>query len=69
MGSFSIWHWLIVLFSLTIFVVPLWRILPRAGVSKWVAVFGVLPLVAVILWWMLAFMRWPGDLEKSANND
>lgn len=42
-------------------VVPFWRILPRAGIAAPWALVAVIPLGAVILLWMLAFRRWPGD--------
>jgi len=31
MGSFSIWHWLVVLIFVGVFVVPLWKIVSKTG--------------------------------------
>lgn len=45
--------WLLVMGALLI--VPFWRILPRYGIPNWVAIFAVLPLVALILLWVIAF--------------
>ncbi len=64
MGNFSVWHWLIILMFFAAVIVPLWRILPRAGISKWAALFGFVPFGVLVLWWVLAFMQWPGD-EKA----
>jgi hypothetical protein len=64
MGGFSYFHLVIILFVLLIYVVPLWRILPRSGIPAWVSVFALFPLVAIILWWVMAFKTWPGD-EKA----
>ena len=36
-------------------VVPFWRLLPRYGIPNWVAIFAVIPLVALILLWVIAF--------------
>jgi hypothetical protein len=67
MGGFSIWHWLILIVWFASFVAPLWRILPRAGISAWISLFGFIPLGALVLWWVLAFKDWPGD-EKAQTN-
>ncbi len=40
-----------------------WRILPRSGLSSWLALLAVIPPVAVILFWVIAFKRWPGDVK------
>ena len=45
-------------------VVPFWRILPRAGIPSWVALLSILPFVAIILLWILAFRPWPGDNNR-----
>lgn len=65
MGSFSIWHWLIVIIAAAIFIIPFWRILPRSGIPSWVAIFAVIPLFAVLLLWIVAFKRWPTDAARS----
>ena len=36
-------------------VVPFWRLLPRFGIPNWVAIFAVIPLVALVLLWVIAF--------------
>lgn len=64
MGTFSIWHWIIVLtvFLLPILIViPFWRLLPRAGIPGPVALLAIIPFVPLILLWILAFKRWPED--------
>jgi hypothetical protein len=45
-------------------VYPFWRILPRAGLSPWLALLAVFPLATLILLWVLALKRWPGDAAK-----
>lgn len=36
-------------------VVPFWKLLPRYGINKYFAVMAVLPAVALILLWIIAF--------------
>ena len=45
--------WLLVLAGLL--VVPFWRLLPRSGIPSWVALFAVIPVVALVLLWIVAF--------------
>jgi uncharacterized protein (DUF983 family) len=47
-----------------VIVYPFWRILPRAGIPPWVAIFAVFPLVTLALLWVLALKRWPGDAPR-----
>jgi hypothetical protein len=63
-GSFSVWHWLIVLIMLAfelVWVLPLWRILGRVGHPRGLALLGLIPGVALILVWWIAYSRWPSD--------
>jgi len=58
MGSFSIWHWIIIL----ILLLPLWvfsRVIAKAGYSPWWALIGVIPLLNLIMFWVFAFTKWP----------
>ncbi|MBY4895198.1 hypothetical protein KUL25_20745 [Rhodobacteraceae bacterium N5(2021)] len=52
---------LILLIMLVLIVVPFWKILPRAGIASWVALFAILPFVPFVLLWVLALKKWPGD--------
>ncbi|MBW3098867.1 hypothetical protein [Pseudohoeflea coraliihabitans] len=65
----SLWHWLIAALWIALFVIPLWRVLPRAGLTKWLALIGIVPFGAVAMWWILAFKQWPGDERKSVSHD
>jgi hypothetical protein len=59
MGSFSIWHWLIILIYVAIIIVPCWRIVSKAGYPGAWSLLALVPLVNVILLWVFAFVRWP----------
>jgi hypothetical protein len=63
MGSFSIWHWLIVIILLAIYVVPGWRIVRKAGFPGALSLLMLIPLVNIILLWVFAFTRWPNQRE------
>jgi hypothetical protein len=41
--------------------VPLWRLLPRAGMNRNLAFLGFVPLAGTILLWVLALRSWPDD--------
>ncbi|NNE89323.1 MAG: hypothetical protein HKN27_14735 [Silicimonas sp.] len=51
MGGPYIWGILIAL----LLVIPFWRILPRHGLSKYLAVLAVIPIFAIALLWIIAF--------------
>ncbi|CDN55948.1 Hypothetical protein RG1141_CH36200 [Neorhizobium galegae bv. officinalis bv. officinalis str. HAMBI 1141] len=59
MGSFSIWHWLIVIIWLVVFGWPIAKILRRMGFSGWWAVIAFVPLVNIIGLWVVSVARWP----------
>lgn len=61
MGAISLAHLIILLVIAVAVVVPFTKLLPRAGIPSWVAVFALVPIGPLILLWVLAFKRWPGD--------
>jgi uncharacterized membrane protein YhaH (DUF805 family) len=64
MGSLSIWHVIVLLFWAAIFVVPVWRIVAKAGYPGVLSLLAFVPLVNVVLLWLFAFVAWP--VEKKA---
>ena len=44
-----------ILIVAVLLVVPFWKLLPRYGINKYFAVMAVLPAVALILLWIIAF--------------
>ena len=61
MGSFSIWHWLIILIWLAVFIVPAWRIVAKAGFPGALALLAIIPLVNIVMLWVFAFVKWPHE--------
>lgn len=57
-GSLFLW----LLANAILWIVPLWFLLPRAGMSRYLAFIGVIPLEGTILLWILALKRWPGEM-------
>ena len=58
MGSFSIWHWIIVL----LLILPLWffgRAVGKAGFSPWWVLLAIIPVVNLIMLWVFAYAKWP----------
>lgn len=56
---------LIMLLMAVVLVVPFWFIFSKAGYSKWLSIFMVVPLVNVVLLYFLAFSKWPSVGEKN----
>jgi hypothetical protein len=68
-GSFSLWHWLIIIFLMLIWSYPLAVICRRAGKPAaigWIAGTIGLPIGGLFwcIWW-LALTSWEGRPEKS----
>ena len=59
MGSFSIWHWIIVLFFIVLFQWPFWRIVRKAGFPGALSLLLLVPIVNVVVIWVFAFIKWP----------
>jgi hypothetical protein len=59
MGSFSIWHWIIVLFFLATCIVPAWLIVKKAGYAGPLALLTWVPLLNIIFLWIFALSDWP----------
>jgi hypothetical protein len=59
MGSFSVWHWLIVVVWLALFLVPAWRIAAKAGFPGALSLLLIVPLLNIVLIWIFAFIKWP----------
>ena len=63
MGSFSIWHWLIVL----LFLVPNLIFIPAVrttGFSAWWVVLSLIPVVGFVVLWVWAYAKWPSQPER-----
>jgi len=61
MGTFSVFHWLIFLIYVAVFVIPIAKVLRRLAFSPWLALLAIVPLVNVIMLWVFAYGRWPRD--------
>jgi hypothetical protein len=65
MATFNLFNWIIVLGVLVVvpalLVIPFWRILPRAGLPAPLSLVSIIPPGPLVLLWILAFKRWPGD--------
>ena len=48
-------------------IVPFWFIFSKAGYSKWLSLFMIFPLVNVILFYFLAFSKWPSLRNATAS--
>ena len=67
MGSFSVFHWLVMAIVAATVTIPFMKILPRAGIPGWVGIFGIVPVVPLVFLWVLALKRWPSDRDNNNN--
>jgi hypothetical protein len=69
MGSFSIWHWVILFFMFfafpLLYIVPAWRIVTKAGYSGFWSLLGFVPLLNLVMLWIFAFSSWPANDRKN----
>ena len=62
--SIGIWQVIIVLGYLIIVLVPVAKILSRAGFSKWLSVLAIIPIINIVLLWVFAYVSWPNQRES-----
>ncbi|MGJ7495565.1 hypothetical protein ACSFA8_10840 [Variovorax sp. RT4R15] len=61
MGSFSIWHWIIILFWLAVVLVPGWRIASKVRTHGAWSPLPLVPIVNLTIISVFAFVRWPTE--------
>ena len=59
--SIGFWQLLMLAVYVAVWIVPFWKIFPRAGWPSALSILMVIPLLNLALIWVLAFKRWPGD--------
>jgi uncharacterized membrane protein YhaH (DUF805 family) len=65
MGSLSIFHFLIVILVLASFIVPVVKIIQKAGYSGWWILLWFVPFANIIMLWVFAFADWPNLARPS----
>jgi hypothetical protein len=66
MGSLSIWHWLIViLLCAAIYLVPLWRIVSKAGFNGALSLLVLVPILNIVMLWVFASVKWPVERDAT----
>ncbi|SDS62980.1 DUF805 domain-containing protein [Pseudomonas oryzae] len=59
MYGYGEWHGLGMLVVAIVFIVPLWKILTKAGFNGAWSLLMFIPLVNIIALWVFAFSEWP----------
>lgn len=59
MYGHSVWHGWGFLVVAIVFIVPLWKILTKAGFNGAWSLLAFIPLVNIIALWVFAFSEWP----------
>jgi hypothetical protein len=67
MGSLSIWHILVLLFFVFLYVYPIWRIPNKAGYSGTWFIFLLIPGVNMVMLWIFASITWPVERRAEDN--
>jgi uncharacterized membrane protein YhaH (DUF805 family) len=63
-GNLSLLHWIIIILTLLLYVLPAARILQKAGYSGWWCVLLFIPLANAVAFWIFAFARWPNLRDR-----
>jgi len=64
MGSLSIFHFLIVILMLATLVVPVVKIIQKAGYSGWWTLLWFVPFANIIMLWVFALADWPNLAKR-----
>jgi len=59
MGSMSLVHWIIAIIVLLVYLIPVIKIITKAGYSGWWCILLFVPLVNIIFLWIFAYADWP----------
>ena len=65
MGGLSLWHWVVVLLTLFIFLFPVIKIPRKAGYSGWWVLLWFVPIGNIVALWIFAFAEWPALRERN----
>ena len=61
--GFGLFQLLFVLAYILVFMVPVWKIVSKAGYSGAWSLLALIPLLNIIMLWVFAFARWPNAEE------
>jgi len=68
MGDTSLWHYLILLSVLLLYVIPVAMIAKKAGYSAWWCLVAFVPFLNLIMLWVFAFASWPNVREPQSQD-
>ena len=59
MGGLSVFHIIILVAVVAAYLVPIARILGRAGWNRWLVILWAVPLLNIVMLWVFAYGEWP----------
>jgi uncharacterized membrane protein YhaH (DUF805 family) len=68
METFSVWQGFGLLLFWAVFLVPLWRIISKAGYSGAWALISLIPFINIIALWIFAFAKWPNERVRDSDH-
>ena len=48
-----------------LWIVPIWRVLTRAGFSGWYSLIALIPVINFVALWVFAFADWPAFRKEN----
>lgn len=64
MRSIGLTEITLILATLLIPLIPIWRIVKRIGFTPWISILMVIPLVNIIVLYVVAIVPWPIDRRQ-----
>ena len=68
MDTFGFWQFFGMLLFWAVFLVPLWRIISKAGYSGAWALISLIPFINIIALWIFAFAKWPNERVRHGDD-
>ena len=65
MGGLSVYHILILTIVVAIYLVPIAKILGRAGWNPWLVLLWIVPFVNIVMLWVFAYGTWPALKDRT----
>ncbi|MFO7324334.1 MAG: hypothetical protein DIU62_001335 [Pseudomonadota bacterium] len=64
-GYFGAAAWIFLLICLVVYLVPVWRIVSKAGFNGAFSLLSLVPIVNIVMLWVFAFIDWPVERDRT----
>jgi hypothetical protein len=66
LSGYPPWQLALLALLIPLWVIPLWRIVGKAGYPPFISLLAIFPAIGLILLWWLAFAHWPIERNRQA---